>query len=445
MGDKNLQVEPITRAARTKKRLELQDEIDNAPPLELGSEEDLENELITENSAQLEISLQEDEAELEQSEFEEVEPEKTFQDIPVSHVIPKKNRHKKHVSYAFRTARGLILALIFTTIAGILFFSSKAIKTTTTLFYKEQSDLDYKVYLKPNDFYTEPYLGKDKKYVASLIDKIEIDFSYNYALNEAADFEYRYWVDGMVLVYDKTTPEKAIFEKKVEVLTAESEQAKSTKTFAIAPKVSIKYDEYNDLVKLFTNEFSLNAESKLKLTLIVEVAAKNNNLSKAVPTTNRMELDIPLTEKTVDVTMNYEQINNSDIIKETSTAKPINYILLGLAISAAGIASIFIVLTISFLLLLGAKTQNVYQKKIKKILNTYDRVIVKLKRPVEITDEDRVMDVETFEDLLDTSDRLELPILYNEIHKSKCWFIVRNGNEVYRCVIKEVDLENHKK
>ena len=47
--------------------------------------------------------------------------------------------------------------------------------------FDEKSKIDYKVYLKENEFYDEPYLGKDMLYVASLIDKIGIDFDYNFA------------------------------------------------------------------------------------------------------------------------------------------------------------------------------------------------------------------------------------------------------------------------
>ena len=42
--------------------------------------------------------------------------------------------------------------------------------------YTEKETIDYKVYLKENDFYTEKYLGKDKAYIASLIDYIDLEY-----------------------------------------------------------------------------------------------------------------------------------------------------------------------------------------------------------------------------------------------------------------------------
>ena len=42
------------------------------------------------------------------------------------------------------------------------------------LSYIEKSKLDYRVYLKENDFYESEYLGKNMSYIASLIDFINI-------------------------------------------------------------------------------------------------------------------------------------------------------------------------------------------------------------------------------------------------------------------------------
>ena len=46
--------------------------------------------------------------------------------------------------------------------------------------YEEKSNLDYKVYLKENQFYDTPYLPKDKKYISALINYIDSSFSYTF-------------------------------------------------------------------------------------------------------------------------------------------------------------------------------------------------------------------------------------------------------------------------
>ena len=57
--------------------------------------------------------------------------------------------------------------------------------------YRESGSIDYNVFLKENEFYAEEYLGKNQSYVASLIDKIITDFSYEIDM-DADDVNYRY-------------------------------------------------------------------------------------------------------------------------------------------------------------------------------------------------------------------------------------------------------------
>ena len=74
--------------------------------------------------------------------------------------------------------------------------------------YNEKSNIDYKVYLKDNDFYDEEFLGKDQAYVASLIDNIEVDFKYKLNMEtEDIEFKYSYYVTAKLEIIDKTSNE----------------------------------------------------------------------------------------------------------------------------------------------------------------------------------------------------------------------------------------------
>jgi hypothetical protein len=53
-----------------------------------------------------------------------------------------------------------------------------------------------------------------------------------------------------------------------------------------------------------------------------------------------------------------------------------------------------------------------------------------------------IIDCYSFSELLDAQDTLKKPILYNEIVKNqKCIFLIVDGENVFRYVLKEVDLE----
>ena len=67
-----------------------------------------------------------------------------------------------------------------------LAFLSLTFEQDYKLHYSETSDLDYKVYLKKNNFYSEKYLEKDQTYIASLIDCINAFFANNLNISETS-------------------------------------------------------------------------------------------------------------------------------------------------------------------------------------------------------------------------------------------------------------------
>ena len=61
------------------------------------------------------------------------------------------------------------------------------------IIYKETSKVNYKVYLKDNNFYETPYLEDGMAYVATLIDKIHINYDYllTSSTNTNLDIDYK--------------------------------------------------------------------------------------------------------------------------------------------------------------------------------------------------------------------------------------------------------------
>jgi len=86
--------------------------------------------------------------------------------------------------------------------------------------------------------------------------------------------------------------------------------------------------------------------------------------------------------------------------------------------------------------------KTIYDITLAKILREYDRVIVNSKKIVDL-DNNNVIDVNNFSELLDVRDNLEKPIIFSELHKGqKSIFIVKTPNETYRYILKLSDLEN---
>ena len=87
----------------------------------------------------------------------------------------------------------IVIFVVFIVSGTFLLNKSLNFESEKIVKYSEKSNLDYKVYLVENEFYDEPYLDKDMLYVANLIDKILIDFDYNFESDdkENIDFDYK--------------------------------------------------------------------------------------------------------------------------------------------------------------------------------------------------------------------------------------------------------------
>lgn len=146
--------------------------------------------------------------------------------------------------YAFK---GIILAI------AILLLIILCVKRNSapSICYKENSDVDYKVFLKENEFYENEYVEKDNQYIASLIDYITADFNYELEIYEKnIKYDYKYRIDAEVNVKEKKT-DKSIYNFSEELVSQKSFSHDSNSIAKINEQIDIDYNKYNDLIKKF--------------------------------------------------------------------------------------------------------------------------------------------------------------------------------------------------
>ena len=101
-------------------------------------------------------------------------------------VLQRQLRYKFHRRIRTR----LILDTIFLVllICGLFYTFNRSFSITKSkvITYKEVSNVDYKVYLKDNNFYESSYLDKDMAYVASLVDNWGNDMIGDYGYSSVA-------------------------------------------------------------------------------------------------------------------------------------------------------------------------------------------------------------------------------------------------------------------
>lgn len=303
--------------------------------------------------------------------------------------------------------------------------------------YNENSNVDYKVYLKQNDFYKKEYLNKDKSYVASLINTISTNFKYNLSFSPKTKYKYSYRIAIEIDVEDEKD-NSSIYHVSEDLVT--KTLSENVGDLEINEDLSVNYSQYNNRISKFKDIYDLNnIVSKLNINLYVNIQ-DIENATKDLKERKVSSLTIPLTEKTVSVDIGDESIVNNN--KQIDLVRTTNSVW---AISASILFFFVSIIYTMFLILYSRKTrtaQMIYEKEIKSIMSNYDSYIQKINGSYDIGTS-QVLKIETFNDMLEIRDTLRQPILMLENEqKNGTFFIIPATNSIiYTYALRVVDIK----
>lgn len=346
---------------------------------------------------------------------------------------------KYYIGYG---ARVIICGTCFLLLIGLSFLlliKSLDIEEGKTTRYQETGSMDYKVYLKPNEFYETPYLNKNMYYIASLIKSINVDLNYQFIIEEPVDTNFSYQVVAKLKIAGNQGKDK-LYEKEYVLVDKKLNPSTNTNVQNIKESVVIDYDYYNELANKFGATFGVSAASDLTLSVRINKSAQNNEKEININEYSNMSLTIPLTQKTLSIQLNDTGINSTkSIVKEDKIT--FSNIFCGIMSFLIFVLSVgFILKTLELLFMLVPKTSK-YDKYIKKILNEYDRLIVETPTSPRTENKD-IVKIKRFEELLDARDSLKRPIMYHSlVEHQKCYFYIEQDNTMYLLTIKATDLE----
>lgn len=337
----------------------------------------------------------------------------------------------------------LVIVFVISLAFALIYVDKSKVQYVT---YGEDSNIDYNVYLKENEFYSQEYVGKDNQYIASLIDYISTNFNYKISL-DSNDVEYRYSykIDAEVNVIDSKS-KKSLY-KVTDNLIKEQEKTSTKKDVEISQKLDIDYNKYNDLIKSFVNIYGINeTQSTLTINMYVNVAGKCEKFEDENNNPSVLSLVIPLTEKTIglDITNNLVKSKNNVMVCEEPTSFVILYLFISLGVVGIGVS------ILAYLVNFVKKTRspgNIYQKEIKKILNNYGSYIQKVENSFEF-ESYKLLKIENFTDMLEIRDTLMQPILMIEDKKGvSTYFIIPSNTKllyVYRLNVNDIKKQINK-
>lgn len=296
---------------------------------------------------------------------------------------------------------------IFITIKGFNDFEIKKLS------YTQDCDLDYKVYLKPNAYFDTNVLGKDKTYITTLIDNIQAFYNYRVTFSENLSGEYSYYVTATMKAEKEM---KTYWTKEYTLLEEQTGTFNNYKSLVLSQTLPINYNQYNDLMNEFAQEFKLGADGNLEVVMHLTAKLNNDNFHGAKINSD-IKMEIPLSKQAVEAKINTSNINGTKSIIEKGklTDKPYwAYKLLGILMILVSFGvGVFCIYKI-----INAKNStNIYERSIKKILKGYDSIIVRIDHILDFSNLN-VIKVSQFNDLIDVHNEIRMPINFFEDKKN---------------------------
>ncbi len=287
--------------------------------------------------------------------------------------------------------------------------------------YNDNKNLEFKVMLKQNEYYKNPYLEKGNQYIANLIENINADFNYNFSLDH--EYEYNYKVVATVDVSEEKN-NKSVYTFSEDLVG--EKKGSNEGNLEIAENINIDFNKYNNLIKQFVSTYDLkNVSCKLNVDLKMGVKGINEKFSKQ--DFKVMSLEIPLTTNTIAIDTNYD-------LSESNLIEVKKYSSIGKIMTIAGSCMVIVDALLAVALVGYVKKTETdeerYNNELRKIMSNYDSCISKLDDDFNMKGY-QILKVQKFTDLLEIRDTMQLPIIMIENkEKSVTCFAIPTPNKI---------------
>ncbi len=365
-----------------------------------------------------------------------------------------KNLSPKNIDFKSNGTKKIIIAFLLVVLLVIQFSflsylfkglmpESSSNKENVVMSYTQSGSLDYLVYLKQNEFISDDYLESDEAYILDLIDYIQISSLYNFNSTTKTNVTATEKLVARLKVYYKESSDKSenpeIMKKEdtlsENVITFDDDNYNSENTY------NLYLDDYIKTLEEFQSEIKISVDGYLEIALVEDLSGSVGGAS--YNDDYEVVLTIPLSDSVIQID-NPTSDSKTDEIYEGDLLKT-NKLVMIYVVIANIITFTLICLLLRKLFKLTNKT--VYEKELNKILKNYDDEIVNTTTiTVSYLSRYKLIEIESFKEILNLSRGLLLPIMNYEVIKGKeTWFYIIKDDILYRYIISLDRLEKNKK
>ena len=304
-------------------------------------------------------------------------------------------------------------------------------KTRVKVDYEDSSDVYYKVNYN-DDEYTNG-LNNDK-YIASMVDSIDINYNYNNLLSEYVSGYYRYNVDGYLIAYEADIT-NSLWERKYELVSEKTVllDKNNINSIKIDDGFKLDFKKYRDEINNFIDDYDIDISGYLHIRINILEFLNFHSLNNEYADSKVITVNIPLTDDIFKISLN--NVDDRDSYYEFSNRVSMNivFIIIGMFCLSLSLALLVMVIR-QFKIIYNRQSE--YRRELKKILSKYDDIIVKVKR-FYVNKKYNMIYVDSFDELMDVSEKKNKMISFNEIKRdSKSIFVIIDEEDawIYRLI-----------
>ena len=354
---------------------------------------------------------------------------------------------KKRKKVIYIIAAVVLVLSMLTAVFSLIFVEKNK---DTFVYYHEDGSALYHAYLNDNEYYEEDRLNGSHAYVSSLIHHMDASFTYRLQMDaDDVTYKYQYRVDARLVINDKAT--NAAIYNPVETILGPTSDTYSGKSFMINPTVEIDYVHYNDKAKAFIEKYKLtNVSAHLDVTMYVDVVGMSESFAEDGGGQYTVQVRIPLNQNTLK-----PQVTSTiPVGQQKVLANPIgNFVVFKILAIVFGVLDGAAIAALVIYILKTRDAHIDYTRKVQKLVNNYKSFIQKINNEFDTTGY-QILSVDTFNEMLEIRDTLQLPILMHEnADKTRTVFMiptntsllytfdikVENYDELYAAEIKTSD------
>ncbi len=328
-----------------------------------------------------------------------------------------------HYNYIARICTLVFLILLFLVLCILFAFKGVNYQLGGTTVYSEYTNTDYSVCTSIDS--DDNCLSKGLEYVSSVVNDINLDFSYEAIYSRKYTFNSNYYVVGELSIFD-SKDKKKIRYKNEDLLVDESKLNISGEIISFSADTEIDFKHYKELASQYINDFGFSGYAELDIGLYLKDADVSRKISS---------VKIPLTEEAFVISTE-DLDNQNQILVSNLKHKKIDSFYIFISVVCLLMDILLFVYLFNFIYMVK-HLDNAYNSKLKSILKEYDDIIVNAINDYIIPDNVRVVMVESFEELLDARNSLDKPIVYERINNIKSKFYVEDSMTIYIYTMKD--------